>query len=476
MKNKKLWIFVGLLSVGLAAWASGYRDFSEGMRWGMSDGTANATMESSGALSINSDLTVGLPGTASTRIIEMKAAASQRESIRYWSGTDLRWNVQKDQDDDFKWTRYTGGAGGTFQDYPLKISSASGTVSLAHDLIFTERASLASTPAAGFGYLWVKNTSPSTLVFTDDTGTDVTLGSGGGGGSGTVTSIAISGSDGLEVDSGSPVTTSGTIALGLNKASVLTFLNVADGAEVNAVDSVNSQTGAVVLDADDISDSGTTNKWATAAEKSKLGNITITQAVDLDTLESDTATNNAKTSNATHTGEVTGSTGLTLDKTAITNRSAVTPATGDYFIFQDVSDSDNLKRATLSDLLALYSPSVTTSNTATLTNKRITPRQVNITSNSATPTLDIGSYDVIDITGQSTTITSMSSGLTGTPALWEQRRIYITGAGAVGITWGSSYASGVATLPSTTVPGKTLKNLMEWDGTYWRCMATGSNP
>ncbi len=61
-----------------------------------------------------------------------------------------------------------------------------------------------------------------------------------------------------------------------------------------AVDSVNGQTGVVVLDADDISDASTTNKWATAAEKTKLGHITVTQAVNLDTIESDTATNNAK--------------------------------------------------------------------------------------------------------------------------------------------------------------------------------------
>ena len=57
-------------------------------------------------------------------------------------------------------------------------------------------------------------------------------------GVGTVTSVAVSGSDGIEVDSGSPVTAAGTIALGLNKANTLTFLNVADGAQVNAIDSV----------------------------------------------------------------------------------------------------------------------------------------------------------------------------------------------------------------------------------------------
>ena len=50
------------------------------------------------------------------------------------------------------------------------------------DIVFTEKADHTSSPGAGFGYLWVKNTAPSTLIFTDDTGADTTLGSGGGGG------------------------------------------------------------------------------------------------------------------------------------------------------------------------------------------------------------------------------------------------------------------------------------------------------
>jgi hypothetical protein len=41
--------------------------------------------------------------------------------------------------------------------------------------------------------------------------------------------------------------------------------------------------------------------------------------VNLDTLESDTVTNNAKVSNATHTGEVTGATALTITADAVTN-------------------------------------------------------------------------------------------------------------------------------------------------------------
>lgn len=48
------------------------------------------------------------------------------------------------------------------------------------------------------------------------------------------------------------------------------------------------------------------------AQFNKLGFVTITQAVDLDTLESNVATNNAKVTNATHTGDATGSTALTV--------------------------------------------------------------------------------------------------------------------------------------------------------------------
>jgi hypothetical protein len=57
---------------------------------------------------------------------------------------------------------------------------------------------------------------------------------------------------------------------------------------------------------------GTNAGLLAPAQFTKLSNIAITQPVDLDQLESDTATNNAKVSNATHTGDVSGSTILTL--------------------------------------------------------------------------------------------------------------------------------------------------------------------
>lgn len=56
------------------------------------------------------------------------------------------------------------------------------------------------------------------------------------------------------------------------------------------------------------------------------------------------------TPNATHTGEVTGATTLTVDKTAITNKTTVTIDTADYVLISDSSDSGNLKKGLVSDL------------------------------------------------------------------------------------------------------------------------------
>jgi hypothetical protein len=105
-------------------------------------------------------------------------------------------------------------------------------------------------------------------------------------------------------------------------------------------------------DTDDIT-VGTINKFATAAEKTKVAFITVTQAVDLDTIESETATNNAKVTNATHTGEVTGSGALTVDKTAITNKANVTAAATDKVLIADASDADNLKYVTAQSIANL---------------------------------------------------------------------------------------------------------------------------
>lgn len=95
---------------------------------------------------------------------------------------------------------------------------------------------------------------------------------------------------------------------------------IATGAEVN----VNADWNAVSGDAQILNKPTT----ITSAEQTKLGHISVTQAVDLDTMESDITTNNAKVTNATHTGDVTGATALTIADEAVTNAKIAHVATG----------------------------------------------------------------------------------------------------------------------------------------------------
>lgn len=112
--------------------------------------------------------------------------------------------------------------------------------------------------------------------------------------------------------------------------------------------------------------------------------------------------------------------------------------------------------------------------TRTLTNARITPR-VSALGSSATPSINTDNFDFVDITGLATNITSMTSGLSGTPTNGQKLWIAITGTGARTISWGSSFEDGAVTLPTTTVSTTRLDTGFIWNSTTskWRCMASG---
>lgn len=142
------------------------------------------------------------------------------------------------------------------------------------------------------------------------------------------------------------------------------------------VDSVNTQTGAVVLDADDIDDASTTHKFVTSSDLTNLGNLSGTNTgdqdlsayqlsasafsgaygdltgapsipssgIDFDPVGTDNSDDNAPNSlysglvsNATHTGDVTGSTALTIASGAvdIDNLSATGTASSSTFLRGD---------------------------------------------------------------------------------------------------------------------------------------------
>jgi len=117
---------------------------------------------------------------------------------------------------------------------------------------------------------------------------------------------------------------------------------------------------------------------------------------------------------------------------------------------------------------------VGTTDTQTLTNKRLTPRVLASTADSATPTLNTNNYDMMVITGQTVTITSFTTNLSGTPTNGQKLWISITGTGAIAITWGASFEASTIALPTTTVTTNRLDVGFVWNAatSKWRCVAT----
>jgi len=101
-----------------------------------------------------------------------------------------------------------------------------------------------------------------TVKATED-GLEFTTPSGGG----TVTSVAITGTDGIEVDSGSPITGAGTITLGLNAGSVKTLIGLPNGTVNGQLLRWNNDTSVYEIATD-------------AKIRADLVDITITDGVD----------------------------------------------------------------------------------------------------------------------------------------------------------------------------------------------------
>lgn len=116
-----------------------------------------------------------------------------------------------------------------------------------------------------------------------------------------------------------------------------------------------AQLNGVISDATlgDASDFATSAQGTLAASASQPGHThvaaNITDFASAVAATASVTANTAKVTNATHSGEVTGSTTLTVDKTAITGKTTVTAVGTDYVLISDTSDSGNLKKALVSD-------------------------------------------------------------------------------------------------------------------------------
>jgi len=115
---------------------------------------------------------------------------------------------------------------------------------------------------------------------------------------------------------------------------------------------------------------------------------------------------------------------------------------------------------------------VGTSDTQTLTNKRITSR-TSTTTSSATPTINTDTTDQFGLTAQAVDITSFTTNLSGTPTDGQKLWIYIVGTAARAITWGASFEASTVSLPTTTVSTNRLDVGFVWNTTTskWRCVA-----
>ena len=115
---------------------------------------------------------------------------------------------------------------------------------------------------------------------------------------------------------------------------------------------------------------------------------------------------------------------------------------------------------------------VGTTDTNTLTNKRITARSGTVAS-SATPTINSDNVDYYSITALAAAITSFTTNLSGTPTIGQTLWISIKDNGtARAITWGASFEASTIALPTTTVISTRLDVAFIWNEatSVWRCV------
>lgn len=100
--------------------------------------------------------------------------------------------------------------------------------------------------------------------------------------------------------------------------------------------------------------------------------------------------------------------------------------------------------------------------------------RTNTITSSATPSINTGATDEFTITALGAAITSMTTNLTGSPENGDSLVIRIKDDGtARAITWGASFASRGATLPTTTTISKVTYVGLIWNSTAstWDCVA-----
>jgi len=142
-----------------------------------------------------------------------------------------------------------------------------------------------------------------------------------------------------------PIADAGAIITAVNVEAALqenrTAINLNTAKETNVT--TNLSEGTATVTTVDVNSSDGTNATLVSASATRAGLLTKAKFDEI-------VANTAKVTNATHTGDVTGATSLTVNKTAITGKTAVTAVGTDYVLISDASDTGNLKKAFVSDI------------------------------------------------------------------------------------------------------------------------------
>lgn len=156
------------------------------------------------------------------------------------------------------------------------LSFAEDTLHVDRGIKITEFTDHGTAPGSGYGVLWVKTTTPNTLIFTDENGTDTTLGSGGGGGGG-MTSWTLSGDSGSNqtISDGNTVDIAGGTGISTAASATDTVTVTNTGVTSNVAGAgigVSGATGAVT-----VSNTGVTSNVAGAniAVSGATGAVTV---------------------------------------------------------------------------------------------------------------------------------------------------------------------------------------------------------
>ena len=227
--------------------------------------------------------------------------------------------------------------------------TAAANVSAAGAPIISSGAGTPSSTPSKVGDIYIDTTSDDAYIAVGTASASDWEKSNDGSGSGatnlswTASTSTISSSSGTDAT----LTNADGTNAGLMSSSDKTKLDgIASGAEVNAVDSVNTQTGAVVLDADDISDAATTNKFTTASDITKLAGIETGATADQTGAEIKTAYESQSNTNAYTDAEKTKLSGIASGAEVNTVDSVNTQTGAVVLDADDISDAATTNKFT----------------------------------------------------------------------------------------------------------------------------------